>query len=252
MINIVCVKWGIRYNAEYVNRLNIMIKKNYQGEYKLNCCTEIPDGIDSDVNIIPLLIPLPDYDIEIWWWKLWIFSKEFPLKGKCLYFDLDIVIQNDITDLVNHPADELHIIKAQWRTKWYEALGNCTKTNSSVMLWNTDSIPDIFGEFISNMDLHLLMYCGDDHFLEQKVKNLKTLPIEWFYSRLAGFDDTDPDFKSMKWASERVIRTPELKYRLWRMPHKMICLMNGVHGEELPEDVRAKGYDNFSHYFLSD
>ena len=247
MINIVCLKWGTRYSADWVNRLYIMVKRNYNQEFKFWCCTENPVDIQPKVNIIPL----HTYDLEKWWWKLWFFSKEFPVKGKCLYFDLDTIIQNDITDLVNYNADNPHFIKG---SVWYRAginLDTAYRINSSVILWNTETIDNnIWEKFYLKKEHYINKYGTDDHYLEKNFNNyLKTLPVDWVYNRHMGFDDSDPDCLSNKYRQKIIYDEAMDKWhRLFYMPDRMLCLLNGTHSHLVPTCVRenvTKGLEKY-------
>ena len=96
MKNIVCVKWGPKYIPEYVNILKNMCKRQSTVEYKFTCITDDESGLDSDINVIKF----PKHSgIKTWWSKLWMFSKDLPLEGTILYFDLDVVLFRNIDNL---------------------------------------------------------------------------------------------------------------------------------------------------------
>ena len=59
-MDVVCVKWGDKFSHEHVNRLYRMVCKNFHTDFRFVCHTDNPEGIHSDVHIIPL----PDYDLE--------------------------------------------------------------------------------------------------------------------------------------------------------------------------------------------
>ena len=86
-MNVICVKQGIKYNAEYVNRLYRMLVRNMPCEFTLCCYTDSIVGIDPKVNTM-----LIKSDLQQWWPKLDaldIFSK-----GDNILLDLDIIILN--------------------------------------------------------------------------------------------------------------------------------------------------------------
>ena len=111
-----------------------MIQRNCDEEFLLYCCTEDSAGIREEVDIIPL----PEYlHLETYWWKLWITSNKFPVRGKCIFFDLDIVIQNNLKELLEYDCDKgLFILYTKWRSEYIKEVGyniKLTSTNSSVM-----------------------------------------------------------------------------------------------------------------------
>lgn len=248
MINIVCLKWGDKYSADYVNRLYTMVSRNYNKEFRFYCCTEDSNGINPKVNIIPL----PKYDIEKWWWKLWFFSEKFPITGKCLYFDLDTVIQNDITPLVDYSANCPHFVEGR---VWYRNADpekSAYRINSSIILWNTETINyDIWEEFYSKKEYYIQKYGSEDNYLE-KVHDayVKTIPTDWVYSRLMGFDDSHPEALADKYRPKVVYDNKTNKWhRLFYMPDRMICLLNGLSHPLTPQCISDHGYLGLEKYW---
>jgi len=247
MINFTCLKWGTKYDSEYVNRLYTMIKRNCDVEFQLHCCTEDASNIREEVNIIPL----PEHlYLETYWWKLWITSNEFPIKGKCVFFDLDIVIQNNLQELVDYECGGmLYILNAKWRSEYIKKIGKTiklTSTNSSVMLWNSSVRVDAgLEKFIKDPEFYMTKYVGNDNYLEFELPGqYKTLPIEWVYCRVFGYDETDEDRFSYA-VDIYDIGLGDMQLKLYRIPDRMICLFNGIDSE----DIDYRIYDGFEHYW---
>ena len=53
-IMIVCVKYGTKYGADYVNKLYAGVKRHLSLDHKFACFTENPEGLHEDIMIIPL------------------------------------------------------------------------------------------------------------------------------------------------------------------------------------------------------
>ena len=146
-MNIICLKWGDKFSHEHVNRLYRMVCKNFHGDFNFICHTENANGIDRNV----IIQPLPDYDLENWWWKLTLF--QYPTKVPTLFLDLDVVIQKDITHMKDYAVkDMLYLIKAYWKPYELESLD--TNLNSSIMVWNGDCT-DIWKKFEKDSDYYL-------------------------------------------------------------------------------------------------
>ena len=68
MQTIICMKWGTRYDSEYVNRLYRSIKRHTTRKTKLICFTDNDIGISSNVICKPLpkinlpKLNLPEYN----------------------------------------------------------------------------------------------------------------------------------------------------------------------------------------------
>ena len=50
-VNIICMKWGDKFPAEYVNRLYGMVARNLSIPFRFVCFTENNDGIRDEVEI---------------------------------------------------------------------------------------------------------------------------------------------------------------------------------------------------------
>ena len=57
MKNVLCLKWGKRYGAEYVNRLYRGVKANLSGPFRFVCVTDDPTGLVEGVE--PCAYPSP-------------------------------------------------------------------------------------------------------------------------------------------------------------------------------------------------
>jgi hypothetical protein len=113
--NIVCMKWGDKFGPEYVNNLYHMVKRNITLHHRFVCMTEVSEGIDKGVDIKPL----PEFEEPprelspfcLNWRKLALFDeKVYDLKGKILFFDLDVVVVDNI-DCFFSFSDKLAIIE---------------------------------------------------------------------------------------------------------------------------------------------
>ena len=98
MQNIICMKWGSRYGADYVNRLYSSIKRHTKKRTKVYCFTDNSNGISKDVICKPLPnINLPK-SISLSPWRkmsVWQFPL-YDLTGDVLFLDLDLVITGNL------------------------------------------------------------------------------------------------------------------------------------------------------------
>ena len=62
MLTVVCVKWGSKYGAEYVNRLAAGVQRNLTLKHRIVCFTDDREGIDEGIDIATL--PLVD-DLKV-------------------------------------------------------------------------------------------------------------------------------------------------------------------------------------------
>ncbi len=138
MHHVVCLKWGEKYPADYVNRLYAMVQRQLQATHDFYCVADHPRGLDSGIQYIPL----PDLGLVGWWNKLWLFSPEFPLRGPCLFLDLDIVIARPVDCLFEHEPDTVFCaIQDSVRDEF----------NTSVMRWQAGDprLSPLWGHFVA-------------------------------------------------------------------------------------------------------
>ena len=142
--NILCMKWGVKYGPEYVNRLYGMVHRNLQGPFRFICLTDKADGIRSEVECFPIpALALPAGIPERGWNKLTTFSADlcdkYGLQGSVLFLDVDVVITGALDDFFTHPGSFLiiHDYKRPWRITG----------NSSVYRFEAGAHPDVLDYF---------------------------------------------------------------------------------------------------------
>ncbi len=171
-IDFVCLKWGTKYTAEFVNKLDSMLSRNVSVPYQLHCMTEDKTGILPHIEIIDL----PDLPLYKWWWKMLLFDDNFPIKDG-IFLDLDMIIQKDITFLYQTRRSLMKVLHTNWidleeQKKW--TIGDNYKycsINSSVMCWNKFTNKHfIWEDFINNREKIMFLYKGIDNWLESRQK----------------------------------------------------------------------------------
>ena len=162
--NIILVKHGDKYSPEHVNRLFEQLH-NYYPWANYYCYTDNPEGVLAEC--IPCF---KKPSLKFWWNKLAMFSKDFPVKGRCLYFDLDMDIKSDPSQYINW--DGLTILDAYWKKDKYMAPhAYDVSINSSIITWVAGEQDHIWEKFMSNRDYYMRKYPGIDRFLvHEKIK----------------------------------------------------------------------------------
>ena len=95
-IAVLCVRFGTRYGREYVERLRNMVSRHLTVPYEFFCLTDDQHPIDGVRSIVR---PNEGY-AKGWWHKVHMFDPGLGLCGRVLYFDLDVVIHQNIDKLV--------------------------------------------------------------------------------------------------------------------------------------------------------
>ena len=234
MINVICVKWGTKYGPDYVNRLRKMVEANLTLPFEFYCYTDDPEGVDANI------IMMPDDGLELWWPKLRLFE-EGKFKGKCLFFDLDMVIQDNVDCLLDFEG--FHLIRSFWKNgkvTTYEPGMMQNKAwnmdvNSSCMVWEGDENKHIWEYFWDNPEYYMNKYEGIDRFMYHEGLINETFPKGIFYSRLHGAIETDETKLEPPW---------------YYLPDHKVCMLNGMH-KLTPEHFEwAKPYAGLEQYYI--
>ena len=215
-MNFVCIKWGTKYSPEYVNNLYRMVQDNYHKDFTFTCYTDDSAGLNCDCVDIPDVNPLhPSYWFgkENYCWdrsKFIVFNSHNFLgyDGKWCYLDLDIIIQNDITDL-DELALKPRIIHSKWQNpkhrhdrKFIDVRG--TFFNSSLMCWNKDQCEHIFWDAIQEEDMIFKTFWKgtDNYHYWRQAEFWNNIPFEWVYSYNRGMDFSEGDLEVHKYREE--------------------------------------------------
>jgi hypothetical protein len=174
--SVICLKWGNKYSAEYVNKLYAMVSRNISFDFEFVCFTENPAGIDKAIRIEPL----PKLPVQGWWFKPWFFSKDLPIKeGTILYLDLDLIVFKNIDKLFHYKQEcDFVIIRdfnRQIRKDW-------DRMNSSVFRFTAQSLTTVYDEFERTIQQSVKRFHGDQDFMYKVIKKHEFWPDEWIQS----------------------------------------------------------------------
>ena len=176
---IVCLKWGNKYDATYVNNLYNMVKRNCTLDYEFVCFTDNTTGINDEIRTEPIPQISGMKGAIGWWYKPMFFNKKFPIRGTLLYFDLDVVIFRNIDKLFTHKPGEFLICRDFNRF----VIKNYQKFNSSVFRIDTGQHSNVYDEFVRNPSEPIRRYHGDQDWIRAKImKNFDFWPDDWIQS----------------------------------------------------------------------
>ena len=194
MVNFITVKLGEKYTSTYVNRVFKMCKEHVSYPFTFHCYTDNPIGIDPQIEIIPFV----DHGFNtIVHNKLFLFSEQFEKKlcsaSPRIFFDIDIVIRNNIDDLVAYAyqtQDPLGVINASWKQYTRNELltnVNLHSINSSCMVWKPFENTHIWKHFFKNYQTTSKVYdVGMDAYLVHEHNVFGKLPETLFCSFIYG------------------------------------------------------------------
>lgn len=183
MLTVICVKWGDKYGPNYVTNLRSMCKRHLP-PHAFMCFTEQP--------VPGILCPELPSSLTGWWSKIGLFQPGM-LVGDILYLDLDVIITQPLHGMVElleqdrehlwAPDDFSYSIvnpTKRLSPEFKALLGGEGTINSSVMMWNGDSVAEVWDKFdVSVMDV---MH-GDQNFISSVLwPRINIIPSEWVKS----------------------------------------------------------------------
>ena len=173
---VLCLKHGMKYSSDYVNKLYNMVKRNCTLDIEFVCLTEDDAGIYDNITILPLPKGLVG-----WWCKPYVFSNELPLNGTVLYMDLDVVIAGNIDKLFTYSPGHWCTIRDFTRVQ----RSNWQRYNSSVVRFDTGSLDFVWEKYVQDPRKIQKQFFGDQDYLYDvtyKQKRAMLYPDSWLLS----------------------------------------------------------------------
>jgi len=173
-VNIICMKWGTKYGADYVNILHHMVRRHLKRPFRFVCFTDDASGFEAGVESFPLP-PCPGNDRKETepWRKISLFSAPLAdLSGPTLFLDLDIIIMDDIGPFFDLPG-EFCIIE-NWTTMG-QNIGN-----SSVFRFVANAHPQVFDTYNADPLAITAKYDNEQIYVSRELADkLIWWPAEW-------------------------------------------------------------------------
>jgi hypothetical protein len=166
VLNIVCVKAGDLYSADYVNRLYAMVARNLTAghEGRFVCFTDDDTDIRQEIHCRPL----PE-GVAGWWNKLYLFAPgQFEHRDRVLYFDLDTVMVGDLDEIALYDG-EFAILRDFYREDGWQSSVMGWKAGFGAEIWqrwNREGRP----EAVNTATTH-----GDQAWIEKVVPKAEIL-----------------------------------------------------------------------------
>jgi hypothetical protein len=178
---ILCMKWGTKYGAEYVNRLYAMVRRHLSGDFRFVCLTDNSQGIRSEV----VCCSIPSLDLPVGipergWTKLTTFSSNLAQHigakqgSTALFLDIDVVIVGRLDEFFSMSGEFLiiHDYKRPWRITG----------NSSVYRFSLGTYPNILEHFRKNFDTIRQKFRNEQAYLSDFIHRqgqLQYWPQDW-------------------------------------------------------------------------
>ena len=176
-VNYICCKWGTKYSAEFVNRIYRMAKKHTPDKFEFHfyCYTDNSEGFDAEIKVIDFP-DIPDIHPKYWFgtedfkygmarcWdrpKTFIFNThnfaEDKPNGRFVFFDLDVIIQNDLSPIITYDLENPTKLRSWWqdprpmKSRNFK-LAHGAYTNGSCMVWSDDQTECIWQDVLEHQE----------------------------------------------------------------------------------------------------
>lgn len=223
-ITVLCVKFGIKYGRNYVERLRNMVARHLTVPYQFVCLTDSNLPIDGVKLIVQ---PNAEY-AKPWWHKIHMFDPSLPIIGRILYLDLDVVIHNNLNKLVTDQTHSFFGIK-DFNRKFHKDWNNL---NSSVLCWDHGTQSHIWDQFLKNKEEALRLHGDQDWIWRTSKDRIKFWPTKWIQSYKWEIRDRE----------ELTLIQGKRKFKEIKdnvEPPSDCCIMV-FHGDPKPQDVEDK------------
>lgn len=213
-LTVACVLWvgnfrRRNYSPEWVVRLRSMVARNLQTPHRFVCLSNVDV---PGVEVIPLTGELPG-----WWSKIELFAHD--LGDRTLYLDLDTLVVDDLTPIVEHDS-RIAFMPPSYELRGGSGhgaggVGVVDRYQTSCGVWSLGEGRHIWDEF--DLALCTSVFRGDQDYIGRIAPHCDHLPADWFM-KLRNCQDGPPEgvrvVLSMPWkcdvAAERfpwVLRT---------------------------------------------
>ncbi|GGX58652.1 hypothetical protein GCM10011309_05030 [Litorimonas cladophorae] len=174
MQTVICMKWGTRYGADFVNRLHAAILRNTARPTQLVCLTDDPTGVNPNVRCEPIPdINLPDELVVTPWRKLVLWKDGIAgLCGDILFLDLDLVITGSLDNMFDFEPGRFCVIE-NW-TQPGKGIGN-----TSCFRWPVGKHSYIFDKLSTERDRILSDYRIEQVYISREVDDMVFWPRLW-------------------------------------------------------------------------
>jgi len=227
MIHVFCSRWGDKYPVEYVNNLYFMVRRHLPMEFKFYVQCSTTRGLHPKIEQLPFLEDLPNSTPEKMWNspdhvrglpRLWDRPKMnywkpggWGIKGQKIAFDLDVIIQNDLTPLIELHQDKILFGRSWWHDmdlektpRWIKC--HSAKINGGCFMWNDEQGKPLWNDAKKNAEKIYHIYTGgtDNWLSEKHINKFDYIPSSMYYSYNRGCEWPD-DIKMHTFREDKIM-----------------------------------------------
>lgn len=172
---VICMKWGDLYGADYVNTLYAMVRRHTSGELRFVCLTDDADGVDPAIECHPCpSVDIPAPFNNLGWRKVSLFAAElFGLQGDWLYLDLDVVVTASLDGFFSWEPQRPFIVMQNW-TQPGKGIGN-----TSVYRFRVGASTHLLTDLLADSEAILARYRNEQTYVSRNVGELVFWPDAW-------------------------------------------------------------------------
>lgn len=173
MKQIVCMKWGTRYSADYVNRLFGMVARNTSPPFRFVCMTDDPAGVDDRIETWDCPnIDIPEPHRHRGWRKVTLFAERLgDLTGEVLFLDLDIVIVDNIDAFFEY--GEGFVVMKNWSQP------GARIGNTSVYRFTVGEHPYLLEQLEADPDPLIAKHVNSQTYISRTIRGMTFWPDAW-------------------------------------------------------------------------
>ena len=171
---VVCMKWGTRYPAVFVNRLFKAVRRNVSGDLRFICFTDDPSGLIAGIEVQALPpIDIPEPLQWTPWRKLSLWQPGLAgLEGDVLFLDIDLVVTGNLDAFWTYHPGKMCVAE-NW-TQLGRGIGN-----TSIYRWRAGTYTEIYETYQnSSADIHA-RFRIEQHYISTSVEDMIYWPREW-------------------------------------------------------------------------
>lgn len=187
----VFVKGPYAYTADYVVRLERMVRRHLARPFRFVCFTDQPEAFTAPIETIRISSQLPGCPQAVGYWnKLQIFNTKHALTGRVLFLDLDVLVVADLAPVVDYPTS-FALASCQMALErpaiGVDSIGRTIlrRFNGSVMAFDAGAVSDLWDAWTPSVTRRLQ---GDQDWYAERYPKAGAMPVEWFprLSRIPG------------------------------------------------------------------
>ncbi len=190
IVNVICIKWGIWYPCDDVNRLFHSIQRNtFSHKVNFYCFTDLSEGLDKDIIVKPLPVLQVKPEDNKYGYRKEAALCEDNLGGlqgqRVFFFDLDSLIVGPLDEFFDYPQDDGFYIINDWKHRKGKKAN--TVGQASCYSWVVGTLGYIKEYFeVHPKEVVQKYYTASQEYLSAKViekyGKLNFWPDNWFKS----------------------------------------------------------------------